>query len=111
MNEAQKYWRDKVTNVLQWGAAVFILFAGWAVDHHERFGLWSKQRDEILAAIGLLSVTTFYAPLLPLAVRYIYKKFLTPIPDETVLPQGFALTCAFVLSVLTWVVAFLMSYF
>lgn len=116
MSDAQVYWRDRVTNLLQWGAALLILFAGWAVDHQNVFQLvdasWPKQRDQIMAAIGLLVATIIYAPLLPLAVAYIYRRHLKKTDtDATVLPRRFAMTCAIVLSAVTLLIAALMAIF
>ena len=117
MDEAKKYWRDKVTNLLQAGAAVFILLVGWAIQNHSRFALLhggqfifspptKDARNEVYAAVGLISLSVVYAPLLPLATHTIYKKFLNADKDSTdidstVLPYSFAMTCALVLSVLT----------
>src|SRR5262245_51389283 len=115
MNDVQIYWRDRVTNLLQWGAAVFILFTGWAVDHQEVFRLlgasWPDQRDQIMAAIGLLTATILYAPLIPLAVFLIYRKHFRSGADGTVLPRWLAMTCATALPVFTLIVAALMAIF
>jgi hypothetical protein len=90
MNPVQEYWRDRVTNMLQWGAALFVVFAGWALQSHEKFRLhgasWSFGRDQLLAGIGLLLVTVPYSLLFPTGIRLIYKKFLCSGTDATVLP-------------------------
>ena len=115
MSDVQVYWRDRVTNLLQWGAALFIIFAGWAVDHQNVFQLldtsWPEQRDQIMAAIGLLVATILYAPLLPLSMAHIYRKHLSTGTDTTVLPCWFAMTCALALSAFTLIIAALMAIF
>jgi hypothetical protein len=115
MNQVQEYWRDKVANMLQWGAALFVLFAGWALQSHEKFRLrgasWSSGRDELLAAIGLLTVTIPYSILFPVAVGVVYKRFLGSGTDATVLPRRVALAFAVVLSFCTLAVAVLMCAF
>jgi hypothetical protein len=112
VNEVQRYWRDKVVNLFQWGAALSVLLAGWAIQSQEKFQLlnasWPRQRDEILGAIGLLTVVILCAPLLPLAVRYIYKNFLDKETDETVLSYRFAMMCAVVLAVVDIAITLLM---
>lgn len=112
MNEVRKYWRDKVVILVQWGAALAVLLAGWAIQSQEKFKLigasWPEQKDEILAAIGLLSVSILYAPLLPFAIWYIYKNYLAEETDETVLPYRLAMMCAILLSLLELVIALLM---
>jgi hypothetical protein len=109
MNDVQKYWRDKVSSLLQWGAGIFILLVGWGVQQHERFA-YRGTPNQKLAAFTLLAASIVYAPLLPLAIRHIYRKFLgTSEVDDTVLPFSFALLCAVVLSSLTVMVAILLS--
>jgi hypothetical protein len=112
VNEVKRYWRDKVVSLLQWGAGLSVLLAGWAIQSQEKFKLvgasWPEQKDEILAAVGLLSVSVLYAPLLPLAIWYIYKNFLDKETDETVLPYPFAMLCAVVLPLIELVIAILM---
>jgi hypothetical protein len=92
-----------------------VLFTGWAVDHQEVFQLlgasWPAQRDQIMAAIGLLVATILYAPLIPLAVFLIYWRHLTSGTDGTVLPRWLAMTCATGLPVFTLIVAALMAVF
>ncbi|HEV8493494.1 MAG TPA: hypothetical protein VGR76_14560, partial [Candidatus Angelobacter sp.] len=72
MNKVQEYWRDRISNMIQWGAALFVVFGGWALQSHEKFRLrgasWSSGRDELLAAIGLLAVTIPYSVLFPLGI-------------------------------------------
>ncbi len=114
MNEVKKYWRDKITSLLQWGSALCVLLSGWAIQSQEKFklmGSWPAQKNEILAAIGLLAVSILLAPLLPLAVWYIYKHFLSTDIDETVLPYRFAMTFAIVLPLLALIIAVLICIF
>jgi len=108
MNEIQKYWRDRVNNLLQWGAAIFILLVGWGVTRHETFA-FGGNRNQRLASYSLLAASIVYTPLLPLAIRYIYRRFLNDGIDETVLSYRFAMTCAIILSALTLIVAVLIS--
>lgn len=108
------YWRDSVSNLLKWGVGLFVLFAGWAISHYERFKVkfdWPEGRHEIVAAIGLLGVTLLYSIVLPLGINTIYKKFLlNATTDKTVLPYKFAMQCAWGLVVFTITLALLIVF-
>jgi hypothetical protein len=114
MNKVQEYWRDRISNMIQWGAALFVVFGGWALQSHEKFRLrgasWSSGRDELLAAIGLLAVTIPYSVLFPLGIHIITRNSSAH-TDATVLPRRLALTFAIVLSFCTLAVAVLMCAF
>jgi hypothetical protein len=108
------YWRDRVSNILQWAGAVFILFVGWSIDHYERFKIkkpWPEGRNEIVAASGLIFITLLYSIFLLLGIKTIYKKFLNQVKkDNTVLSYPFAMWCASVLALLTLGVALLLVF-
>ena len=108
------YWRDRVSNLLQWGVGLFVLFAGWAIDNYERFKVkmpWPEGRNEIVGAIGLLAVTFIYSIVLLLGIKTIYRKFLEKAhTDQTVLPYKFAMLCAWVLVIFTLTLAFLIVF-
>lgn len=111
MDEVKKYWRDRVFNLLQWGTALFILFVGWAVSgDYKIFKIASGSKEHITAAVGLLVASLCYVPLLPVAIKYIYRNHLSEGLDKTVLPYGFARTCACILSALPLIVAALMIF-
>ena len=113
MHEVQVYWRDKVDHLLQWGGALLIVFAGWAMTNHRDFdlspGSSPQDVDRFLAACGLLAITIPYGVLHPLAVFTIYRRYLRAGVDRTVLPFPFAMTCSLILSLATLSIAFLMS--
>jgi len=108
------YWRDKVTTILQWAGAVFVLFVGWSIDHYERFKVkepWPNGKNEIVAAAGLIFITILYSIVLLLGVKTIYKRFLNKAQkDNTVLPYRFAMWCGGVLALLTLGVALLLVF-
>ena len=108
------YWRDRVTNLLQWGAALFVLFSGYAIDHYERFKVrapWPSGRNEIVAAGGLLAASFVYAIVLPLGIMTIYRKFLFRAKtDKTVLPYQFAIKCALLLVLFTVILSLLIVF-
>jgi hypothetical protein len=121
VNEEQKYWRDKLTQILQWAVALYILLIGWSMEKHGEFelfpdvqqSLWREElpRGQFIRAVGLISFGLIYAVILPLAIHSIYKKLLLNDSelDKTVLSYRFYMTCALVLSALTLLVAVLTS--
>ncbi|HEX7314354.1 MAG TPA: hypothetical protein VF297_10550 [Pyrinomonadaceae bacterium] len=119
MNEEQKYWRDKSTQILQWGLGIYLLLFGWSMDKHDEFelfpkvvnSLWSEEmpRGQFLRAAGLMLFGIIYAVALPLAIHLIYKHYLqntdTDKLDKTVLPYRLSIAGTIVLSSLTLLVA------
>jgi hypothetical protein len=93
-----EYWRDQVSLLLKSGAAIIVLFAGWAISHHKEFLLdcddpWG--RDRSVAAIGLLSMSLVYAAFLPLSVAYIYSgDRLGEKAEKTLIPKKLAIGMA-----------------
>jgi hypothetical protein len=108
MTDVKKYWRDRVVNLLQAATGLFFLFAGWGLSSSSEFNIGGN-REQRLAAYGLLICTGIYSILFPWAIIYIYKKFLTGEKDETVLSSTFSITSAFLLSLSTLAVAILLS--
>jgi hypothetical protein len=112
--ETFHYWRDRISSILQWAGAVFILFVGWSIDHYERFKVknpWPEGRNEIVAASGLIFITLLYSIFLLLGIKTIYKKFLKGAKeDNTILSYSFAMWCASVLALLTLGVALLLVF-
>lgn len=123
MNDEQQYWRDKLTQILQWGVALYILLFGWSMENHDEFelfpeyknSLWAEEepRGQFLRAVGLISFGVIYAVILPLAVHLVRAKYLEDTEsdklDSTVLPYRFLMACAIVLSSLTLLVAVMTS--
>jgi hypothetical protein len=108
-----EYWRDQVGLLLTSGAAIVILFAGWAVDHQEKFDArTSKHPAEFIAAVGLLTGAAIYAMFLIGSVVWIYQTKLNPTEtnDKTVLPRWPAITIAAALACFALSIAILMSY-
>jgi hypothetical protein len=108
-----EYWRDQVGLLLTSGAAIVILFAGWAVDHQEKFDARSsKHPAEFIAAVGLLTGAAIYAMFLIGSVVWIYQTKLNPTEtnDKTVLPRWPAITIAAALACFALSIAILMSY-
>ena len=115
MESVQEYWRDKVVLILQWGGAVFILFAGWAIENSEKFRLvnvsWPHDKSQIFRGGGLLCATFIYAILLPYSVFRIYQKHLPKEKiDKTVLSKNLATAIGGSLSFLTLIIAILMCF-
>jgi len=111
--EAVQYWRDQVGLLLASGAAVVILFAGWAVEHQERFDARrARLSAEFLAACGLLAAAIIFALFLIGSVLLIYQWRLkeAATADQTVLPQSLAVGIAVALSVFALLIAGLMSF-
>jgi hypothetical protein len=113
METTVTYWRDQVGLLLKSGAAIIILFAGWAIEHHKDFYLGSvacpDDVDRFLAAVGLLVMSLAYAAFLTGSVSTIYKHRLKQSDDETLVPQGTAVWIARALSVGVLLIAVLMS--
>ncbi len=106
------YWRDRITNILQWGSGYFVLLAGWSLGNYERFKItkgWPAGRHEIVAACGLIFVTVLYCFILIMSIKTIYTKYLLPAEkDETVLSYKFAKCCTYLLAGLTSSIALLL---
>jgi len=111
MDEPKKYWRDMVIDILKWGGAIFVLFAGWAAsDHYSIFKIREGSKDQKVAGIALLVVSLAFAFLLPASLYYIYEHPLKNIKDETLLSRKFVLACACTISILVLFVAFSMVF-
>ena len=108
MTEIKIYWRDRVVQLLQAATGLFFLFAGWGLSSSSKFNIGGN-RGEKLAAYGLLICTVIYSILFPLAIIYIYKKFLKGENDDTVLSGNFSIITAVILSLSTLAVAILLS--
>lgn len=108
MTEIQIYWRDRVVNLIQGGVAIFVLFAGWGLSSSAKFNIHGNL-EERLAAYGLLICTVIYSIAFPLAIIYIYKRFLSGKNDETVLSSTFSIISALILSLSTLGIAILLS--
>lgn len=118
MTEVKTYWRDKVSQLLGWATGLFFIFIGWSIDKHDKFelGPWAQKspvpgetRDAALRAIFLIAGSFFYAVMLPLIIKHIYRRFLRDGTDETVMPEWVAFACALLLAGLTLSVALLIS--
>ena len=107
MKEEKIYWRDKVTGILQWGVALFLLLVGWSLDKHDKFELRNvslpEDKQKIFLAICLIAFGVVYSVILVFLIRSIYSRFLNEKSelDETVLPRRFAMACAYGLAALT----------
>ena len=111
MDEPKKYWRDMVIDILKWGGAIFVLFAGWAAsDHYSIFKIREGSKDQKVAGIALLVISTAYAYLLPAALYYIYRHRLKGVKDETLLSCKFVMVCACTISFLVLFVSFTMVF-
>lgn len=99
--------------LLKAGGALVILFAGWAIDHHQDFDLgWISgvyDTDRRLAAAGLLLMSLVYALFLPLSVWKIYNHRLQDSQDPTLLPRRVAMWISVTLSLGAVLIAGLMS--
>ena len=93
-DERVKYWRDQVDLLLKSGAALIILFAGWAIDHQDKFnlGIFGKtcDLDHQLAACGLLLMSGVYARFLVVSVDKVYELHLDRSGENTILPKAAA---------------------
>jgi hypothetical protein len=111
MDDAKKYWRDMVIDILKWGGAIFVLFAGWAASgHYSIFKIREGSRDQKVAGIALLVISFAYAYLLPASLNYIYKHRLKHVKDETLLGHKFVMVCACTISFLVLFVAISMVF-
>ena len=97
-----------VVHLLEIGGALFTVFAGWGLSSSDKFDI-GGDREEKLAAYGLLVCTVIYAAIFPMAINSIYRKFLKEKNDKTVLSHQFAFTCAICLSLATCCVAVLLA--
>lgn len=109
IEERTKYWRDQVDVLLKSGAALIVLFAGWALGHHKDFDLGSECPDRVLAAIGLLVMSLAYAIFLFLSVWKIYQHPLASSAESTLLSRKTALWLSGLLAAGGLAIAVLMS--
>ena len=112
MPAVQHYWRDAVTTLLKWNGALFLLIVAWSINHRDLFvKLFDGKDDDPVqeqASYGLLAVGVVVALLFPLAIMYIYKRYLKTQTDETVLPAIIPLFFSCALCVCTLTVIYLL---
>jgi amino acid permease len=117
MDEVQKYWRDKVMGLFQWGITIYLLILGWSLTYHDKFEFcrdpmktFAENRDNRVRAWSLFVGSIVFGVALPLVIHLIYKNYLSERTDDTVLPKWILLTASIVVSFLLITVSFLTGY-
>lgn len=109
--EVISYWRDKVITILQWGAGVLVLFAGYAADHSGLFKI-SLGGERACAGAGLLFMTALYAFFLPFSVSKIHNSFLKQAGNDlTILRKKYAMLIAWALVILATAISLLLVFY
>ena len=91
LNEIQKYWRDRLMELLAWGTALLLLVAGWSVSEHdafEFFGACATNGSRIRAA-ALILFSCVYTVAWRRAIRWVFRTHLDRDVDGTVLPRKY----------------------
>jgi len=113
MTEQQKYWRDKVSQVLGWGTAALLVVAGWSLEHTDQFeiGPWADQikPGTALNAIGLIAFALIFSIGWVRSLKWIYDNHLVNCTDSTILPRSAVDRYAKLVGSLLVVVALLLS--
>ena len=91
MTEVQKYWRDKLLNLLILGGGFVFILGGWSISEAHRFTLFVQpgiygEAADLYRSIGLIVIVVSFSLIWMSAIRWIYKTHLSENVDATVLP-------------------------